>query len=190
MELLEASVKKALVVIVDILLLLFLLAAAGNIALELTMVRPGDTDVKFIKGFGYGITTIPMVGKNSTSPSGSIALIKRIDAAVAQPGDAILCFDDHGKPIFACELDSFRDGRVVVNIGTGLMETDPSRVIAQYKAVIVGGYDAVIWLRSPWVIGSVSAVIILLFIIARLPARRQDGLLSPTDGEISSMFRD
>ena len=182
--------KKAFVVIVDVLLVFFLLAVAGNIVLELSVMKPGDGLFKCMKGLELGVTTIPFSGKEFSCPEGSIALVKRIAASEARPGDVLLCFDESGERLLACEVDSIKGNYLLVNNGSAMVEIGDDRVVAKYTYAMVGAYDTLLWLRTPVVVGSISGALVLLFILARVVGgRKQNRPLSQSDGEIASMFR-
>ncbi len=179
--------RKALIVATDVLLVLFLLATIASVALDLFLVRPGDTNISFVKGVNHTVTNMAVEGANV--PPGSLALLQRVQAGDAAIGDALVCFDSDGRT-FSGVLAERREGELILYAGGQMRAVPAEAVQARYRYVLPGGYDAIEQASAPWIVGSVGGAIFLMFIVARvIGARRREGPLSRTDGEISSLFR-
>lgn len=180
--------RRAWIVLTDMLLALFLLATLASVALDLILLRPGDSAIVLVRGVGGTLSSIPVDGAAMPCPQGALAVVQRATMEQAQPGDALVCFGPDGR-VFAGVFRGLRDGQAAMAVGGSQVLVDPRQVKARYIYVLPGAYNIYERMGTPRFIAIAGGTVFVLFVAARIDWRRGRRPLSPTDDEISSMFR-
>jgi hypothetical protein len=169
----------------SVILMIFLVAAAGMVAaVEYCAIKDGRTP-QFL--LGYGITLIPHDAYPTSFPLGDVMIIRQVPAQEIVPGETVL-YTDAGS-------NTLRSGYIYAQINQDLQLLDSGSAIA--ASDVIGVYDSRIphltglldTVKTPLALCVYGAVLLLSIILwIALPGKRKpaSGKLSRSDGEIAS----
>lgn len=180
--------RRGLRALSDGVLALFLVTTALVISLELMLVHPGGGDITILRGLDMGITSIAIPGAKAPCPPGSLALVQRCTADQAQLGEGLLFFADDGT-VSGGVYQGMQDGMAVLEVDSRQILADAGQIKARYAYVLPGAYHLYLRLNTPVFIAAACAFTFALFVLLRVDWRPRHKLLSPSDAEISTMFR-
>lgn len=180
--------RRVLRVLSDLVLALFLLMTVLGISLDLMLIRLGGRDINILRGLNVGVTNITVTDARIPCPLGAFAIVQRCTAEQAQPGDGMLFFDDDAT-VTVGVFQGMQDGQAVLTLNQQQLQVDAARVKARYLFVYPGGYDLYTRIKTPVFMGAASLFSFALFVLLRVDWRRRRKPLSPTDAEISTLFK-
>lgn len=180
--------RRVLCALSDLVLVLFLLMTILGISTDLMLIRLGGRDMTILRGLDVGTTNIAVPDAKIPCPRGALAIVRRCTADQAQPGDGVLFFAADGS-VAGGVFQSMQDGLAVLSANQQQVRVDAGNVRARYAFVLPDGYNWYVRMDTPMFIGAASAFAFALFVLLRIDWRPRHKLLSPSDGEISTMFK-